>query len=220
MTPSPTPSSQTSPSPGCVDYSPAPWIKNLTPIENLDTTRRLRRVPESNPEPDIVRQAYRDDQGRYVLVVEYSSVDPYGLAEWPKSLEVVATWTDKTVLAADDTGGPVTLLALTPTDDGRMRTDPVPMPSYSGHDCYAYGYGGGTPTGTYQAILRCALGDNPEVSTIYKVIGEYRADGTPVSQLWQAISTTQGPLRMQWSQVQMWARADRRDASERSTEPR
>ncbi|MBV9142434.1 MAG: hypothetical protein JO115_16250 [Pseudonocardiales bacterium] len=51
-------------------------------------------------------------------------------------------------------------------------------------------------TGTYQAILRCALGDTPELFETHEVIGAHRADGTPVSRLWQAISTTQGPLRM------------------------
>lgn len=194
------------------------WIKKLTPIEDLDNALRWQRVRKllGDSEPSIVRQAYRDDQGRYVPVVEYSSGDLFSLAEWQKSLQVVATWTDKTVLAADDTGGPVTLLALTPTDDGRMRTDPVPMPPYSGRNCYAYGYGGSTPTGTYQAILRCVLGDDAELSRIHKVIGADRADGTLVSQLWQAISTTQGPLRMSWPQVQTWARADQRNAGKRS----
>lgn len=198
------------------------WIKNLTPVENLDAILRLRRVRKgllADYETDIVRQAYRDEQGRYVLVVEYSNGNLYGIAEWPKSLEVVPTWTEKTVLAADDTGGPVTLLALTPTDDGRMRTDPIPMPPNNGRDYYAYGYSGGTAVSTYQAILRCALGDIPGLSQIFKVINDYYADGTSGSRLWHAISTTQGPLRMSWPQVQMWARADQRIA-EQSAKPR
>jgi len=189
------------------------WIKNLTPVENLDSALRLRRVRKELldcRESDIVRQAYRDEQGRYVLVVEYSNGSRWGMAEWPKSLDVVSTWTDRTVLAADDTGGPVTLLALTPTDDGRIRTDPVPLPPFGCQDCYAYGYSGGTAVSTYRAILRCALGDIPELLRIPDVILAHRPNGTPASQLWQAISTTQGPLRMSWPQVQMWARADRR----------
>lgn len=175
--------------------------------------RRVHRLL-SDFEPDIVQEAYRDDQSRYVLVVQYSNGDLYSLAEWPKSLQVVSTWTDRTVLAADDGGGPVTLLALTPTDDGRMRTDPVPMPTRSS-GCLRLRLQRGTPsTTTYGAILRCALGDTTKLSRIRKVIVAHRADGTPVSQLWQAISTTKGPLRTSWPQVQMWAGVDRRSADE------
>jgi hypothetical protein len=199
------------------------WLKNLIPVESLDSILRLRRVRNGlldYREPDIVQQAYRDKQGRYVLVVEYSNGSRWGLAEWPKSLKVVSTWTDKTVLAADDTGGPVTLLALTPTDDGRIRTDPVPLPPFGCQDCYAYGYSGGTAVSTYRAILRCALGDIPELIQIPEVILAHHPDEDPVSQLWQAISTTRGPLRMSWPQVQMWARADRRNLGKQSGKPR
>lgn len=46
-------------------------------------------------------------------------------AKEPSSLQVTATWTDETVLAADDPEpGAVTLLALTPDPDGHTRTDP------------------------------------------------------------------------------------------------
>jgi hypothetical protein len=40
------------------------------------------------------------------------------------SLDVVDTWTDKTDLAADDSGSVVTLLALTPAEDGVLQVDP------------------------------------------------------------------------------------------------
>ena len=42
-------------------------------------------------------------------------------------LDVVETCTDKTVLAADENHSVVTLLALTPNEDGVLRADPVPM---------------------------------------------------------------------------------------------
>jgi beta-galactosidase GanA len=60
-----------------------------------------------------IREAYRDPDGRYVLVVEPESGPPcWSLAEWPASLQVVSTWTDKSVLAADNPdAGAVTLLA-------------------------------------------------------------------------------------------------------------
>lgn len=92
------------------------WSKNLTRIEDLNSTLRLRRVRRllGNSEPDIAHEAYRDDQDRYILVVRYSAGALHSLAEWPKSLQVMSTWTDETMLAADDSGSTVTPLALTP----------------------------------------------------------------------------------------------------------
>jgi hypothetical protein len=36
---------------------------------------------------------------------------------------------------------------------------------------------------------------------------------TASCQLWEKISTTKGPLRMSWPQVQQWARANRKAAA-------
>jgi hypothetical protein len=191
------------------------WRDTLTQVEDLAAVLRLRRANRLLGEStsDIVREAYRDAAGRYVLVVQYTS-DTYFLAEWPQSLDGVATWTDKTVLAADDSGSTVTLLALTPTAEGRMRIDPVPLPPCSDREAFAYGYGGGTPTTTYQALLRCALGEHTTVRLLSVLQSRSAVDNTePVSQLWHAISTTKGPLRLSWPQVQLWARADRRLAT-------
>ena len=58
-----------------------------------------------------------------MLVIELSSGPLRSLAEWPVSLDVVDTWTDKTDLAADDSGSVVTLLALTPAEDGVLQDD-------------------------------------------------------------------------------------------------
>lgn len=100
-------------------------------------------------------------------------------ARWP--------YPDKTVLAADDGGGTVTLLALTPPTPGWMRTDPVPLPSRSDRDAFGYGYGGGTPGTTFRALLRCALAEDIEEAPT--LAGRYRhnADGSPASQLWHAV---------------------------------
>jgi hypothetical protein len=184
-------------------------------VEDLAAVLRLRRVHRllGDYGPDIVRAAYRDTAGRYVLVVQYTSRETYFLVEWPRSLDGVAHWTDKTVLAADDSGSTVTLLALTPTGDRRMRIDPVPLPPRSDREAFAYGYSSGTPTTTYQALLRCALGEDTTVSLRGVLRSQHAVNDTePVNQLWHAISTTTGPLRLSWPQVQLWARADRRIA--------
>ena len=154
--------------------------------------------------------------GRYILVYDTcpgaEDPKPWFCAEWPVTTDVVTTWTDKTILAADDGGGTVTLLALTPTQDEQMRVDPVPMSPRSGRDAFGYGYGGGTPTVTYRAIIRVAL--PAERATEFNELGGWEFwdeddQGHPVSQLWQMMSDDKGgPLRLSWPQVQLWARAD------------
>lgn len=206
---------------GCLRYS-APWSgpvvdawrKTLTPVSDLEAVLRLRRIRRIIRDYPIeqVHEAYRDGEGRYVLVVRLSSAE-WSLAEWPVSLASTAVWTDKTVLAGDGELDTITtLLALTPTEDGQMLVDPVPLPPRSHRDAFAYGYGGGTPANTYQALLRCALGDDPEVLRAIRPAGTRNADGNPVSQLWAAISTTKGPLRLSWPRVKLWARADKNHA--------
>jgi len=190
------------------------WRKTLTPVTDLAAALRLRRVRRlvHNYPIDDVREAYRDSQGRYVLVIRLSSED-WSSAEWPAGLQVTSHWTDKTVLAGDDEHGTTTtLLALTPTDDGQMRVDPVPLlPRHNG-DSFAYGYSGGTPSTTYWALLRCALGDDPGISWAAVLNDRRGSDGNPVSRLWTAISTTSGPLRLSWPQLKLWARADKNHA--------
>jgi hypothetical protein len=123
------------------------WRKTLTPVEDLAAVLRLRRVRRlARNRTDQIHQGYRDSEGRYVLVISLGHAHDWSLAEWPASLQVTEHWTDKTVLAGDDERGTTTtLLALTPTEDGRMRVDPVPLPPRSDRDAFAYGYGGGTP---------------------------------------------------------------------------
>ncbi|MGH3798375.1 MAG: hypothetical protein ACRDSP_26305 [Pseudonocardiaceae bacterium] len=205
---------------GLLPYS-APWVgpvvdawrKTLTPVDDLAAVlrlRRVRRILRTYP-LDAVRRAFRDREGRYVLVIHRNGGE-WSLAEWPVSLAATRKWTDRTVLAGDEHGSVTTLMALTPTDDGVMRIDPVPLTPRSDRDAFAYGYGGGTPGTTYRALLRCALDDEPGCLRVASLAGEHHPDGTPVSQLWEAISTTTGPLRLSWPQLKLWARADRKTA--------
>ncbi|WP_431879050.1 hypothetical protein [Amycolatopsis sacchari] len=189
------------------------WRKHLTPTDPGEALR-LRRVQRlvDNGYEEMVREAYRDPDGRYVLVIRLDNGEIYSRAEWPLGLETVATWTDETVLAADDRNTVVTLLALTPTADGTLRTDPVPMAPWGGREAFAYGYGGGTPGTTFGAILRCALGEEADIHRVSRHAVERGIDGDGASQLWKAIVTTTGPLRLSWPQVQLWARADRKAA--------
>ncbi|MER7015321.1 hypothetical protein ABT324_28140 [Saccharopolyspora sp. NPDC000359] len=195
------------------------WSKTLTPVADLDAVLRLRRIHRllENYTPEHVQRAYRDPHGRYVLITNMGG-EEWGLAEWPASLQVTSTWTDKTVLAGDHDGGTTTtLLALTPTDDGQMQVDPVPLPARSDRDAFAYGYGGGTPGTTYQALLRTALGDGHTPARVADLIRARDDDGNPLSQLWAAITGTKGPLRLSWPQLQLWARADRKHLQNRES---
>jgi hypothetical protein len=93
------------------------------------------------------------------------------------------------------------------------RPTRVPLQPRSYREAFGYGYGGGTPATTYGAILRCALGDASHLNTIRQHGNDGDADGELISQLWEKISTTKGPLRMSWAQVQQWARANRKAAA-------
>lgn len=102
-------------------------------------------------------------------------------------------------------------MALTPTGNGQMRIDPVPLAPRSDRDAFAYD--NGTPGTTYQALLRIALDDEPGSGRITSVLHDHHPDGSLVSQLREAISTTIGPLRLSWPQLRLWARADRKAAT-------
>ena len=202
------------------------WQANLAPIEDLDAALQLRRVRRllGYHEPDRVRAAYREPDGRYVLVIEHDNGECWSAAEWPASLQVISTWTDQTMLAGDDPeSGAVTLLALTPDTDGHTRTDPVPLQPHSDREAFGYGYTGGTPTTTYLALLRIGLGDGADTTTILDWLRDQRRSSTgtdsgtdsAASQLWHTISTTNSPLRLPWPRLQLWARADRKAATAR-----
>jgi hypothetical protein len=190
------------------------WRENLDRAD-VGEALRLRRVQRllEGGYAEHVREAFRDVEGRYVIVVQFDNGELWFKAEWPVGLDVVDTWTDETVLAGDDTASTTTLLALTPTPDGRLRTDPVPLPK-AGRDAFGFGYSGGGPSFTYIALVRAALGvHHNEASKIVRAAIAAADDDQPRSQLWEAISTTKGPLRLSWSQVKLSARGDRKAAA-------
>jgi hypothetical protein len=192
------------------------WRKTLTPVPDTAAALRLRRVQRliRGYPADGVQEVCRDSEDRYVLVIRLSSGEDYSAAEWPVGLQMTAHWTDKTVIAGDDErGSTTTLLALTPTGDGRMRIDPVPMLPRMGGETFAYGYSGGTSASTYRALLRCALGDDTDIPWSATLHGRRGSDDAPASQLWTAISTTKGSLRLSWPQLKLWARADKNHAT-------
>ena len=131
--------------------------------------------------------------------------DIYFHAEWPYDLP--QAWNERTIIAADhDSAGAV--FALTPTTAGQMRVDPLPLEPGTGPS-FGYGYDGGSPYTLYQALIRCALGTPEAPFTLNDV--EANAEPSKVrSDLWRAIATTQGPLRLPWPTVLQWARAERR----------
>lgn len=192
------------------------WRANLTAVD-LEQARRLRRVQRllADGYDDLALDAYRDVDGRYIVTMRLTGGDLWFRAEWPTDLDVVGTWTDETILAGDESGSSTVLLALTSTPDGRLRSDPVPLQPRNGHEGFGYGYGGGGPAGTYLALLRCALGADRDEAGRIAGAGVHRGDdGEVPSQLWKAISTTKGPLRLSWPQVQLWARADRKRSTD------
>ncbi len=190
------------------------WRKTLVEVPDLHAVLRLRRVRRVLRDDPIeqVRAAYRDPAGRHVLVVNRAHGDEWFVAEWPTTLSATASWTEATMLAGDPTTV-TALLALTSTDDGGMRVDPVPLPPHCDRDAYAYGYGGGSPATTYRAVLRVALGDEVNTSPVIERSLDRGPDHESISQLRRAIETTDGPLRLSWPQVKLWARADVKHAT-------
>lgn len=178
------------------------WLQDLEKIDDvagLLRRRRVRRLVGDNATADDLVAAYRDAAGRYVVVTR-SGPQRWVSAEWPIALEAVQTWNDSTVIAADRQGsGGVVLLALTPTEDGRMRTDPVPLLPDPLRRTHAYGYRGTTPTVTALCLARCALGDEVDLEPLSR----YGAIQT--SPLGAALIETTGPLRLPWPQVQQLA---------------
>jgi hypothetical protein len=191
------------------------WRENLTRTDlgQALRLRRVRRLLEGGYE-EHAEEAFLDVDGRYVIVVRFDNGELWFKAEWPVALDVVDTWTDETILAGDDTASTTTLLALTTTPDGHLRTDPVPLPK-AGRDAFGFGYSGGGPSFTYTALLRAALGIHYNgTSPIAQAAISAADDDEPGSQLWEAISSpTPGPLRLSWPQVKLWARADRKAAA-------
>lgn len=197
------------------------WRKTLVEVDDLDAVLRLRRVRRVLRDDPVeqVQAAYRDPAGRYVLMVTRSHGADWFVAEWPTTLAATSSWTEATMLAGDGHTTVTVLLALTSTHDGGMRVDPVPLPPHCDRDAFAYGYGGGTPATTYSALLRVALGDEVTIDAALRRSLDRGPDRQSASQLRRAIETTDGPLRLSWPQVKLWARADVKRATTPPAEP-
>jgi hypothetical protein len=179
------------------------WRQTLEPAdETVLGTRRVRRLLRTWDRENLL-EVLRGPGDMHVAVLKNEHGDIYFHAEWPYDLP--QAWNERTIIAADhDSAGAV--FALTPTSTGQMRVDPLPLEPGTGPS-FGYGYDGGSPYTLYQALIRCAFSAPEAPFTLHDVQA-----GTPPakisSELWQAIATTQGPLRLPWPTVLQWARAD------------
>ena len=182
------------------------WRQTLEPSPDMALkTRRVRRLMRGwDPEDaESIVEVLRGHGDMHVVVLKNQHSDLYFHAEWPYDLP--QGWNDRTIIAADhDSAGAV--FALTPTTSGHMTVDPVPLEPGTGPSL-GYGYSGGSPYTLYQALIRSVFATPEAPFTLNDVEGATRP-GQTASELWQAISTTEGPLRLPWPTIQQWARAD------------
>lgn len=174
------------------------WVDTFSrhpdPAHILRTRRGRRLLDGASPHRT---ELFTDPAGRLVAVLDEGPGARQFRAEWPVGLP--AGWGERTVIAMDHDGPYGPALALTPAEDG-LRVDPVPAsPDHLGTDLL-YGYGGRGPLAFYAALLRVALAEHGGLGAI--------AHPPHGSDLFAAISTTNGPLRLPWPQVQQWARQD------------
>jgi hypothetical protein len=179
------------------------WRQTLQSVDGTAlSTRRVRRLLGTWDRENLL-EVLRDPGGMHVAVLKNDNGDLYFHAEWP--YDPPQGWNERTIIAADrDSAGAV--FALTPTAAGHMKVDPLPLEPGTGPS-FGYGYDGGSPYTLYQALIRCAFG-TPEAPF---TLNEVEAGAGPAEvkgALWQAITTTKGPLRLPWPTVLQWARAD------------
>lgn len=186
------------------------WRQTLHPHPDpprVWTSRRGRRLLGSHTADDV-RELLIDRHDRLIALVPAAGGDGVDYqAEWPRGLP--PAWNEETVIAADRLTSPREygpVLALTPTGDG-WQVDPLPAPPGPRYfDGFSWGYRGGGPTALYDALVRVAL-DVP--------LGGIRKGLVPQhSQLWKAITSADGPLRLRWTDVLIWARHDAPDNQE------
>jgi hypothetical protein len=180
------------------------WRQTLTEAPAAaKATQRVRRLLDGWSADDVV-ELLRGPHDMYVAILKNAHGDIYFQAEWPYDLP--QGWNDRTIIAADhDSSGAV--FALTPTAGGQMTVDPLPLEPRTGPS-FGYGYGGGSPYTLYQALIRCALGTPEAPFSLTNVDPDAHDTENTSSPLWHAIATTQGPLRLAWPDVVMWAKAD------------
>jgi hypothetical protein len=177
------------------------WRQTLQPVpEAVLKSRRVRRLV-SGWEASQIIEVLRGHGDMHVAVLENGHGGRYFHAEWPYDLP--HGWNDRTIIAADPGGA---IFALTPTGSGDMNVDPVPLDPGTGPSL-AYGYDGGSPYGLYQALIRCVF-RTPEAPFSLNDVDDGSGPNPANTELWHAIATTEGPLRLPWPTVQEWARAD------------
>lgn len=179
------------------------WRQTLEPADDaVISTRRVRRLIEMADRENLL-EVLRGADDIHVAVFKNENGELYFYAEWPYDL--AQGWNERTIIAADhDSSGAV--FALTPTAAGQMKVDPLPLEPRTGPS-FGYGYGGGSPHTLYQALIRCAL-NTPEAPFTLRDVEAGLGHSEIKSDLWRAISTTQGPLRLPWPTILQWARAD------------
>lgn len=179
------------------------WRQTLESVgETVLGTRRVRRLL-ATWNPENLLEVLRGPGDMHIAVLKNEQGDIYFHAEWPYDLP--QGWNERTIIAADyDSSGAV--FALTPTSAGQMKVDPLPLEPGTGPS-FGYGYGGGSPYTLYQALIRCAFSTPQAPFTLHDVETD-TAPEQSTSDLWRAIATTQGPLRLPWPTIQQWARAD------------
>lgn len=179
------------------------WRQTLEPADGtVLSTRRVRRLLGTWDRENLL-EVLRGPGDMHVAILKNEHGDLYFHAEWPYDLP--RAWNERTIIAADrESAGAV--FALTPTATGQMTADPVPLEPGTGPS-FGYGYDGGSPYTLYQALIRCALGTPEAPFTLNDV--EANAEPSKVkSDLWQALATAQGPLRLPWPTVLQWTRSD------------
>lgn len=200
----------------------AQYCDTLTPLPEAEQqrlrdrpNRRVMRLVQSERHMGAIRQFdlvreglrrieafYTDRDGRLVAAERADDGPGRLIAEWP--LYPIDGWTDETLIASD--GEDYGVFALTPTDEG-LRVDPLPAIAELRGGHYTWGYQGSGPFSLYNALCRAAIGGLWNVAP-----QEWLENLAGRSQLWRTITTSDqnGPLRLQWPQVRVWASDDHR----------
>jgi hypothetical protein len=202
------------------------YCDTLTPLpgpvqEKLRTrpTRRVMRLVQSERHMGAIRHYdlvgkglkrieafYTDPAGRLVAAERPDSDDDGPgriIVEWP--LYPICGWTDETMIASD--GDDFGVFALTPTNAGGLRVDPLPAIAESRGGHFTWGYQGSGPIALYNALCRSAIDDLWQVAP-HEWLDMYSPRSR--SELWHTITTTDqnGPIRLTWPQVIDWATSD------------
>ncbi|WP_328990325.1 hypothetical protein OG394_29245 [Kribbella sp. NBC_01245] len=193
------------------------WIAGLHQVDNSQASslRRVRRLLDITGHSDKTVEAVYSavdpgtgspphDQDLVVVLAPATPGAPHwAVVDWPNTNQGTDQgWTDQTVLVADSPGEHTLLLAVTPISIGRPRITPVRV--NPGGRSFAFGTTSNTAISTYLNLLERVIAPIP--ATQLAIFTKSHRDVN--HRLWQAISTTTGPLRITWPDLQRWARND------------